>query len=207
MSGLDNKEIMSKNLKKYISLTGKERSQIANDLDIPYSTLTDWINGNAYPRIDKVEMLANYFRVMKSDLVEEEGMLREPITNYSYYKNLPIVGTIAAGTPILAENNITDHFKIDASIPADFIIRIKGDSMIDEGILDGDLAFIRHQDTVENGEIAAVLIDDSATLKKFYRNDGTITLIAANKNVPPKTYTNGDIRIMGKLVAVLNLRK
>jgi repressor LexA len=116
------------------------------------------------------------------------------------------LGTIAAGIPLLADQNIEDHFIVDSRLNADYIIKIKGNSMIEEGILDGDFAFIKIQHQVENGEIAAVLIEDSATLKKVYRQNGTITLVSANKDIPPKVFTNGDIRIMGKLVAVLNVR-
>lgn len=73
MSDLGNKEILSKNLKKYIDLSGKDRKNIAKDLQVSYSTFTDWINGNSYPRIDKIEKMANYFGVRKSDLIEEHS--------------------------------------------------------------------------------------------------------------------------------------
>ena len=66
-----NKDILSKNLKKYISKSGKDRSEVAKDLNLSYSTLTDWINGNKYPRINNIEKLATYFKVSKSDLIED----------------------------------------------------------------------------------------------------------------------------------------
>ena len=66
-----NKDILSKNLKKYINRSGKDRSEIAKDLNLSYSTLTDWINGNKYPRINNIEKLAVYFNVSKSDLIED----------------------------------------------------------------------------------------------------------------------------------------
>lgn len=71
MSGLGNKEIMSKNLKFYMGKYNKDRNQVCSDLGFKYSTFTDWVNGNKYPRIDKIEMLANYFGIQKSDLIEE----------------------------------------------------------------------------------------------------------------------------------------
>lgn len=70
-NGLGNKEILSKNLRKYIDINKKDRSQLAKDLDVSYSTLSDWINGNTYPRIDKIELMARYFKISKSDLIEE----------------------------------------------------------------------------------------------------------------------------------------
>lgn len=71
MNDLGNKEIMAKNIKRFLDLKGKTRQEICNDLDFSYSTFTDWINANTYPRIDKIEMMANYFGIQKSDLVEE----------------------------------------------------------------------------------------------------------------------------------------
>lgn len=68
---LGNKEIFSKNLKKQIVRSGKDRRQIANDLGFPYSTVTEWVNGKKYPRIDRIEALAEYFRISKSDLIED----------------------------------------------------------------------------------------------------------------------------------------
>lgn len=78
--------------------------------------------------------------------------------------------------------------------------------MIDEGILSGDIVFIRKQSTVENGEIAAVIIEDEATLKRVFKSDTSIILQPANKNYEPTILTDGDVRIAGKLVAVLNVR-
>ena len=71
-NNLGNKEIFSKNLKYYMELTGKTRNIICDDLGFKYTTFTDWVNGNKYPRIDKIEMLANYFGIKKSDLIEEK---------------------------------------------------------------------------------------------------------------------------------------
>jgi repressor LexA len=68
--------MISKNLRKYIELSGKERKEIADALSVSYSTFTDWVNGNTYPRIDKIEMLANYFNITKADLIEEPNPFR-----------------------------------------------------------------------------------------------------------------------------------
>lgn len=73
MSDLGNKEIFSRNLKKYIEQSGKTRKQICSDLDLTYSTFTEWVNGNIYPRIDKIELLSNYFGIEKSDLIEDNN--------------------------------------------------------------------------------------------------------------------------------------
>lgn len=121
-------------------------------------------------------------------------------------KPIPLIGQIAAGVPILAEENIDDYFYIDKSIKADFCLKIKGDSMIEEGIYEDDIVFIKSQPCIENGEIGAVIIGDEATLKRIYKGDNTVILQPANRNYKPRTYTGGDIHIAGKLVAVLNIR-
>ena len=120
---------------------------------------------------------------------------------------VPLIGTIAAGVPILAEENIEQYFEIDASIKADFALRVKGESMIDAGIHDGDIAFLRKQQTLETGEIGAVVIENEATLRRFYKTDSSIVLQPENKEYQPIIVTNGDLHIAGKLVAVLNIVK
>lgn len=119
---------------------------------------------------------------------------------------VPIVGTIAAGTPILAEENIEGYAPLQDK-KADFALTIKGDSMIGDNIHPGDIVFIRQQPTVEIGEIAAVLIDGDATLKHFYRDGDSVTLVSSNPKYKPMVYHKGDcddIRILGKAVAYLH---
>lgn len=122
-------------------------------------------------------------------------------------KKVPLLGTIAAGVPILAEENIEDYFSLDSRIKADFALKIKGDSMVGAGIFPGDIVFIRQQPTLENGEIGAILIENEATLKKFYKENNTIVLQPENDMYKPIILTNGYVKILGKLVAVLNMRE
>ena len=84
MSNLGNKEIMAKNIRHYMELNNKTRTEICKDLKVSYSTFSDWVNAKTYPRIDKIEMMANYFSVEKSDLVEEKTphMVKEEATYY-----------------------------------------------------------------------------------------------------------------------------
>ena len=119
---------------------------------------------------------------------------------------VPIVGTIAAGTPILAEENIEGYAPLQDK-NADFALTIKGDSMIGDNIHPGDIVFIKQQPTVEIGEIAAVLIDGDATLKHFYRDGDSVTLVSSNTKYKPMAYHKGDcdeFRILGKAVAYLH---
>ncbi|MCM1365078.1 MAG: helix-turn-helix domain-containing protein [Faecalibacterium sp.] len=123
-------------------------------------------------------------------------------------KLVPLVGTIACGKPILAEENIEDYVKADESIPADFALRCKGDSMINSRIYDGDIVYIRKQSDVDDGEIAAVLIGDEATLKKVYKYPNKIVLRASNPIYDDMIYTDAELEniiILGKAVAFLSL--
>ena len=100
-------------------------------------------------------------------------------------ETVPLLGEIACGVPILAQQNITELIPKPARIHADFALVCKGDSMIGAGIEDGDIVYIRQQDTFENGQIAAVRIGDEATLKRVYRNGDTVVLNAANPAYAP----------------------
>ncbi len=116
---------------------------------------------------------------------------------------IPLVGTIACGTPILATENIEDDVFTPENIRADFALRCKGDSMIDARINDGDIVYIREQPMVENGEIAAVLIDGEATLKRLFYENGVLTLLPCNNKYRPFVYSGAaleEIRVLGKAV-------
>lgn len=121
-------------------------------------------------------------------------------------QRIPLLGEIACGEPIYADEDRESYIEIGTNIKADFCLRAKGDSMINARILDGDIVFIRNQSNVENGEIAAVIIDDEATLKRVYYNraNGILQLVAENPSFPPLIYSGDEldtIRILGKAVA------
>ena len=120
-------------------------------------------------------------------------------------KEIPLIGTIACGEPILAEENIEGYVKLDKNIDAEFALRCKGDSMIGARIRNGDIVYIHEQQDVENGEIAAVLIGDEATLKRVFKypEKNMLVLKAANPDWEDFIYTGEElenIRILGKAV-------
>ena len=119
-------------------------------------------------------------------------------------KKVPLLGTIAAGVPIYADENFDGYRECTEDVDADFCLKIQGDSMIGARINDGDIVFIKKQPDVDNGEIAAVLIEDEATLKRVYKEKDSLILQAENPKYAPIVYTAEsyvECRIMGKAVA------
>jgi repressor LexA len=119
---------------------------------------------------------------------------------------IPIVGRIRAGAPVLAEENIEGFLPVANEIARgkeSFALRVKGDSMIEDGIFDGDYVIIRRQETADNGDIVCALIENEATLKKFHRQGSTAVLKPANKNYDPITVSKGEFRILGKATGVI----
>jgi repressor LexA len=102
---------------------------------------------------------------------------------------LPLIGRVAAGKPILAEENIDEYIPVTSSLlkkgTADFALKVKGDSMVGDHILDGDIIIVKSQKTAENGEIVVALIGDEAVVKKLYRTKGTVELRSSNPSYPP----------------------
>ena len=127
-------------------------------------------------------------------------------------RKIPLLGTIACGEPILATENVAEYVDMDTDVHADFALRCKGDSMINARIFDGDIVYIRKQNSVENGEIAAVLIDgveseSEATLKRFFRENDKIRLSAENPMYADKQYYGEEmnqVRVIGKAVTFLS---
>ena len=123
-------------------------------------------------------------------------------------QGLPVVGRVAAGEPLLAEENIEEYVEVPEAIggdESDYVLRVKGDSMVDEQIRDGDYIVVNSRQTAENGEMVVALVGgDSATVKKFYRErDGRIRLQPANELMPPIYVHENDITIQGIVVGVL----
>ena len=122
--------------------------------------------------------------------------------------SLPVVGRVAAGTPILAEENIESYYPVPAEVVPhgeSFLLNVKGDSLIGAGIFDGDRLFVLSCDTARNGDQVVALIDDSATVKTFYREDGHIRLQPENDTMDPIIVD--DCKILGKVYGVLRIYK
>lgn len=147
--------------------------------------------------------------LMGWDESEQPTPLPSNIIPLSPMQKVPLVGQIACGTPILAEQNITDYVDLPGHIRADFALTCKGESMTGAGIQDGDIVYIRRQEEVENGQIAAVMVgDEEATLKRFYQESNVIQLVSENPTIPPKVFigeTISQIRVIGLAVAYTHI--
>lgn len=120
--------------------------------------------------------------------------------------NVPIVGKVAAGEPILATENIENYFPIPAEMMPNaetFMLKVQGESMINAGILDGDLILVQQQSTARNGDMVVALVDDSATVKTFYKEDGHYRLQPENDAMDPIIVP--DVMILGKVFGVFRM--
>ena len=160
--------------------------------------------------IDKLELIAKALNTTPATLMgwEEKPSNIPQFDNISPIKTkkFPLLGEIACGQPIFADEDHESYIEAGADIKADFCLKCQGDSMIGARIMPGDIVFIRQQDMVDNGEIAAVIIDDSATLKRvyYYPEHGKLVLQAENPTYEPLVYIGDElnyIRILGKAVA------
>lgn len=160
------------------------------------------------PSLDTYVAIANAMMISVNDLFEamddsqlitDTHMPADNIFSFKATKEVPLLGTIAAGSPILADDNVEGYVDVDKTVQADFCLRVKGTSMINANIYDGDIVFIHKQSDVDDGEIAAVLIEDEATLKRVYKFAGHVQLRAENPRFKPIDL-NGDqnVRILGK---------
>lgn len=162
---------------------------------------------------DKIEALAKALGTTPQSLMGwEDGGLptinnipSTPISGAST-KSLPVLGNVACGEPIFATEEMGYYVRANAEIGADFCLTARGDSMINARIFDGDLLFVRQQQSVDDGEIAVVLIDDEATVKRVYfnREDGILTLMPENPTYKPMRFMGSQlerIRILGKVVS------
>ena len=126
----------------------------------------------------------------------------ENAIDYGSVRAIPLVGSVAAGQPILASENIEQTLSLPTEIVGDstFILRVRGESMIEAGIMDGDFVVVRQQPTAENGEIVVAMIDDEATVKTFYREADRVRLQPENASMDP-IYAR-EVTILGKVVAL-----
>lgn len=205
-------ETMGANLKRILKDKKLTQLEFSERSDIPNSTVSDYVVGRTLMSPGTLDHISEILHVPKSALTKPINNKNNNAAYYPTYEaivELPIVGKISCGNGVIAFEEIEGFEPTPKNWTNGgeyFYLRAKGDSMIDARIHDGDLLFIRKQEEVENGEIAAVYIDGEARLKKVIIEDGSISLYSENpdkKKYPTLVLTKGDVRILGKLKKVV----
>ena len=201
---------------KYLELLEEKNCRnidVSKATGIPPSTFSDWKKGKSSPKLDKLKKIADYFNVQVEYLTgESEYKIREDMLLERYglqpvdTHKIPLLGSVACGEPIFASEDRELYVEVGTDIKADYCLTAKGDSMINARINDGDIVFIQRTDSINNGEIGVVLIDNDVTLKRiyYYPNDNKLILQAENSKYEPMVYLNNEldkIRIIGKAIA------
>ncbi len=196
-----------KSLRKEKHLT---QSALMDVLRNEYSLKTDrvmiskWETGFQTPHTDTIKILAKVLDVSADFLLTGVENIQEPKAETSIpVKKIRMLGSIACGTPIFCNEEYEYVLATGENAKADFCLTAKGDSMINARIADGDIVFIRQQNTVDNGEIAAVVIGDEATLKRVYRTSDGLMLVAENPAYQPMYFSGEDLNgtyILGKAI-------
>lgn len=199
-------------------------TSLADKIGLSKQAISMYASGSRKPKRPTIKAIAEALNVNEAWLMgydvpmerqdTSQILIASNIIPIPKTKKVPLLGTIACGEPILATENIESYVDMDSDIHADFALRCQGDSMINARIMDGDIVFIRKQDKVENGEIAAVLMDEcsesQATLKRVYISDDKIRLCAENPNYQDMIFFEEDmnkVRIIGKAIAFLSAVK
>lgn len=207
-------------LKEALEVRNISAAELSRKLGINEGTVSQYKAGKYEPKQRRLQEISQILSVsipwlMGADVPMEDNKSSinsleiKNIIPMPKMKKVPLIGTIACGEPILAQENIEEYVNMPTNLGGTFALRCKGDSMINARILDGDIAFIREQPEVENGEIAAVLIDNEATLKRVYYYPEKSMLILKPENTAYQDfiYINeelNNIKILGKAVAFLS---
>lgn len=217
-------------LNELLRVKGITKTELARRCDIDRSNITRYCKGEYEAKQDVVYKIASALMVnipwlmgydvpMSGGITIDQSNLEDVPYMFGLKKAadilpmprmhaVPLIGTIACGDPILAQENHEGEVTVPEDVHADFALRCKGDSMICARIYDGDIVYIRQQETVGDGEIAAVLIDDEATLKRVRLYDDHVVLEPENPQYRPLVYWGIDmnaVRILGKAVAFTSI--
>lgn len=203
-------------IKKAMELRDYTQADLVRLSGIDKGQLSSYLSGRYKPKQDNIFLLSKVLNVNEAWLLGYDVPMEKSssyVDSAPSFKDVspikkhyfPMLGSIACGQPIVANEVFESYVMTDMDVSADFCLTARGDSMINARIFDGDVVFIRKQDTVQNGEIAAVAIDDEVTLKRvfYYPEEQSIRLQAENPQYAPKTYSGEQldhIHILGKAV-------
>lgn len=185
-------------LKKIMFLKGIKQIALAEKIGVNKGNVSRWMNGENVPYGENLTKLAAALGVSVDYLLGEEEISLAKLT-IPEFKEVPIIGKVAAGVPISAQEDIVGTVMTEKNV---FALRIKGDSMSPR-IMDGDVVLVKRQDSAEDGDIVIALVDGEATCKVLKRSHGSVMLVPFNAAFAPFVYTGQeaeDLRILGKVV-------
>ena len=185
---------------------GLTQDEFSKQSGLTRSAISMYERGEREPNFETLEKLADFFNVDMNYLLGKSDK-----TTYipkgafvPKWKRVPMMGYAAAGSPLEDLNQDTPYINVEGKYDVDFCITIRGDSMVDIGINDGDIVFVKSTPTVENGQVAVVEIDnEKICLKRFYKSGDTITLVSANPKYAPMVFNQSNcenVRILGRAV-------
>lgn len=216
MKGLKN-STFAKRLAKAMEIRSMTQTDLHNLTKINKSSISTYLKGEYEAKQDKVDLLSRALRVSPAWLMGYDISMDGMSTDFDETKlpgyipiskrKIPLLGTVAAGEPIFADENIEEYLPIDDTIHADFALHVKGNSMIGANIHDGDIVLVRKQNDVDDGQIGIVLKDDEATMKRVYHGKDHLTLIAENPDYAPiicSTETCSFCKILGLVTHVIH---
>ena len=204
------KEIFRKNLNGLLAESGHTQKELADYVGVTPASVSEWLKGRKQPRMNKIDMICNFFGVDRTALLGIPVTLtadtrREIVTPAK--KFVPVVGSVRCGPGGPCYEDITEYLTVDVNCPADEMIalRVEGDSMT-PSIMPGDTAFIHKQDTVESGTVALCVVDNEEGMIKKVRFDSRktyISLESTNEEYPPRVFHGTDmqkVRVLGRVV-------
>lgn len=204
----DKSSTFSSRLRELLSIRNISQAELARRSGVSESSISHYLKGNWEAKQDAVYAIARVGNVSEAWLMGYDVSMDSPLPANMIPMpktgTVPMIGAIACGSPILAEENIEEYVDLPKHIRADFALTCRGDSMIGADIRDGDVVYIRQQPTVRSGQIAAVLIDDEATLKRVYLQGESVILQPENPAYPPLVFSGSEaatLRIIGLAVA------
>lgn len=205
MSNSDINLRIANNLKKYMDINNITQDKLADFMGVSQVTVSNWCNGVKLPRMNKIDKICNFFNINRSDLMDTEDDYSD-VTNLihpSAYR-IPIIGNICAGDGFTVIEEKIGYFTIDNSIKADFALVVKGDSMIDIDINDGDVVLIKKVYDYFDGKIYAIrLIDeDEATIKKCFFEEDKVIMQPCNPEYKPMVADGENVAVVGECVGV-----
>lgn len=203
MSAKDARVIVADNIKRLLHKKGVTQTKMADDLKFKETTVSGWMAAKTYPRIDKIQKMADYFGVTRSEITEPYS---DVLIKVGGIVRIPVLGKIACGEPITAIENVAEYKERPVDeLPSGELFYLKAEGKSMEPIIpDGAHVLIRQQQDAENGEIVAVMSEDmEVTLKYFKKMNGTIMLIPENNEYENILITEKNpIRILGVAMEV-----